>query len=283
MMIPRIAPVALAVLLAAPVTTPAQERPTVDDVLRRLADAGETDFEALNEARNDAGDLLRQKHGPLPAEEIEALIEGLVEIALAPDAHSACAHTTCPSARNASSVLRFAVWRPGVYVGDPEGTGKQIPLPADYNDLHGVPVPEAFDALVRIYETLVERALAEGGGDPFLEAARRDEAIPTPHGYEHMRLFGVLRDIIAADLSPEGRGWAYVLGVYERSKPPCRERDGAPNPPDCATGRLGSAWCAAGDLLHETMLGEPMPWPAPDRALWERRCGGIRPWNRYHG
>ena len=58
-------------------------------MLRRLADAGETDFEALNEARNDAGDLLRQKHGPLPAEEIEALIEGLVEIALAPDAHSA--------------------------------------------------------------------------------------------------------------------------------------------------------------------------------------------------
>ena len=209
-----------------------------------------THGEALNEARNDAGDLLRQKHGPLPAEEIEALIEGLVEIALAPDAHSACAHMTCPSARYASFALRSAVWRPGVYVGDSEDTSKLIPLPADYNDLHGVPVPEAFDALVRIYETLVERALAEGGDDPFLEAARRDDAIPTPHGHESMRLFGVLRAIIDADLSPEGRGWAYVLGVYERSKPPCRERDGPPNPPACATGRLGSAWCAAGDLLR---------------------------------
>ena len=61
------------------------------------------------------------------------------------------------------------MWRPGVYVSDPEGSGQHI-LTAD--DIRGVPVPEAFDALVRIYETLAERALAEGGDDPFLEAAR---------------------------------------------------------------------------------------------------------------
>ena len=281
MMTTRIALVALAVLAAVPATTPAQERPTVDGVLERFAAAGEEDFDSLNKAGNDARSLLRQVDGPLPAEEIEALIEGLVEIALAPDAHTACAYSTCASARRAGSVLMSAVWRPGVYV--PEGTDKQIPLPADYNDIQGVPVPEAFDALVRIYETLAERALAEGGDDPFLEAARRDHAHRSPDGhattFEHWRLFTALLHIVNADLSPDGRGWAYVLGVFERSKPPCRERAGPPNPPDCTTGLLGSAWCAAGRLLHRTTLGEPRPWPAPDRDLWEHRCGGERPWN----
>jgi len=283
MMISRIALVALAFLLGVPVSTQAQELPTVDGVLQRFAAAGETDFEALNTVRNDAGSLLRQVDGPLPSEEIAALIEGLVEMALAPDAHTACGSMMCPSARYAGSVLRSSVWHPGVYVGAPEGPGHHV-LTAD--DLRGEPVPEAFDALVRIYETLVERALADGGDDPFLEAGRRDDANSTPDGFhttsEEVRLYGALSNIIDADLSPDGRGWAYVLGVYERSKPPCRERDGSPNPPDCSTGRLGSAWCASGKRLHQTMLGEPMPWPAPDRELWERRCGGIRPWNSLH-
>jgi len=283
MTIPRITLVAAA-LLAVPVTTPAQERPTVADVLVRFS--GREDFEALNDARNDATDLLRQVDGPVSAEEIAALIEGLVEIALAPDAHTACGSMTCASATTAGSVLTFAVWHPGVYVSDPEGTGKQIPIPADYSDTRGVPVPEAFDALVWIYETLAERALAEGGDDPFLEAARRDDANRTPDGFymtsEEMRLYGALRDIIDADLSPDGRGWAYVLGVHERSKPPCRERDGPPNPPDCATGRRGSAWCAAGNILHRTALGEARPWPGPDPERWERRCDDLRPWNWLH-
>ena len=84
MMIPRITLATLAVLPAVPAATPAQERLTVDGVLERFAAVGETDFEALNDARNDATDLLRQVDGPLPAEEIGALIEGLVEIALTP-------------------------------------------------------------------------------------------------------------------------------------------------------------------------------------------------------
>ena len=40
----------------------------------------------------------------------------------------------------------------------------------------GVPVPEAFDAPVRIYEALAARALADGGDDGFLEAVRWDHA-----------------------------------------------------------------------------------------------------------
>ncbi len=277
-MVPRFTLAVLAIGVL-PTFALAQERPTVADVLGRFA--AREDFEALNKARNDANSLLRQEHGPLPAEEIEALIEGLVEIALAPDAHTACAHMTCPNARNAGHVLSFAVWRPGVYVGALEGPGHHV-LTAD--DIQGVAVPEAFDALVRIYETLVERALAEGGDDPFLEAARRDHAHRSPDGhettFEHLRLYGALRHIVSADFSPEGRGWAYALGVYERSKRPCR---GDESPKARSTDRLGSAWCAAGRVLHETMLGEPMPWAAPDRDQWKHRCGGSRPWNFLHG
>ena len=78
-----------------------------------------------------------------------------------------------------------------------------------------------------------------------------------------MRLYGALRDIISADFSPDGRGWAYVMELYERSRPPCRERDGPPNPPDCALGRLGSA-CA----LRVTSC---------TRRCWGIRCRGPHP------
>ena len=46
----------------------------------------------------------------------------------------------------------------------------------------GVPVPEAFDAPVRIYEALAARALADGGDDGFLEAVRWDHAHKRPRG-----------------------------------------------------------------------------------------------------
>lgn len=76
-----------------------------------LASSAKPSGEVTQEAGNDAGSLLRQQvHGPLPAEEIESLIEGLVEIALAPDAHTACAYW-CRSAM-ADSVLSVAVWPP---------------------------------------------------------------------------------------------------------------------------------------------------------------------------
>ena len=158
----------------------------------------------------------------------------------------------------------------------------------DADDLQGVPVPEAFDALVRIHETLAARALAEGGDDPFLEAARRDHAHKTPDGhqttFEHQQLFGSLKHVFRADMAPGGRGWAYLLALFERSKPPCREAEG---PPDCATGHLGSAWCAAGYLLHQNAFNRSLsgvrPWPGPNQDQWERRCRDNRPWNRWHG
>ncbi len=260
----RIALVALAVLLM-PAAVAAQGPPgTVDDVLRRFA-AGED----LNRAKNDAGSLLRQVHGPVTADEIAALIDGLVEIALAP---GACANFLCNGPSEAGSALLYAAWRPGVYVDD---IGYRT---AD--DLRGVPVPEAFGALVRIYETLAERALAGGGDDPFLEAARWDHAHKRPDGHPttfvESRLYRALSHVFHADLAPDGRGWRYALALFERSRPPCRKYDGPPEPPDCMVGP-GSAWCAAGSLLHEGIIVRARPWPGPDQDLWERRCYLGRP------
>ena len=272
----RIALAALAVLLT-PATVAAQGPPgTGEDVLRRFA---EEDFKTLNRAKNDAVRLLRQEHGPVTAAEIAALIEGLVEIALASDAHYRNSH----SPRQALSALRSAARRPGHYV-DRLGYLSDLPDSPDSLRTRGVPVPEAFDALVRIYETFAARALADGGDDPFLEAARRDHKRRRPDGrwttFEESRLHSALSHVFHAGLAPDGRGWRYTLALFERSRPPCKERDGTPEPPDCTVGP-GSAWCAAGELLHEETLGGARPWPGPDQDLWKRRCSGSSPWNRF--
>ena len=272
----RIAIAALAALALPMTTGAAQERPTAEDVLLRLT-AGE-DSAVRRKASNDATELMRQEHGPMTAEEISVLIEALVEVALAADID----HRSDLYEDHASRALVYAVRRPGSYVDEWGYVGA--------DEYPGEPVPEAFDALVRIYETRVARALASGGGDPFLEAAFRGEARRTPTGerttFEEFQLYHALGEIFAADLGPDGRGWAYVLALFKRSKPPCKERDGAPEPPDCTVGP-GSAWCAAGRLLHMTTLGDARPWPGPDPDLWGRRCGGRvngwRPWNLFSG
>lgn len=270
----RTALVALAVL-AVPSALAAQRMPppTADDVLQ-MFDGGA----ALNRAGDEAHYLLRQVNGrgesvPQTEAEIRTLVENLVEIALDPD------H---PAATQASRALVYAAWRPGVYV---DGLG--------YNDdVRGEPVPEAFDALVRIYETLEERALADGGDDPFMEAAWQyhEARVRNPDGPrptdEIDGLHGSLWDIFHADPAPGGRGWEYVLALFERSQPPCKEGDGPPNPPDCTEGP-GSAWCAAGHLLHQSAIHWARPWPGPNPDLWKRRCqgpggpGGPRPWNSF--
>ena len=266
----RTALVALAVL-AVPSAVAAQRSPppTAADVLQ-MFDGGKD----LNRARNEAGNLLRQvkRRGesvPRIEEEIRTLIEGLVEIALAPSA---------PAATEARFALVTAAWQPGVYV---DGLG--------YNDdVRGVPVPGAFDALVRIYETLAARALANGGDDPFMEAAWRDHEARAPDGRSTTRekrdLQASLRSVFNTDPAPGGRGWEYVLALFERSKPPCKEGDGPPGPPDCTEGP-GSVWCAAGSLLHQNkddrVLQSVRPWPGPNQDLWERRCRGGAPWNLF--
>ena len=269
--------IALAVLAVLPSAVEAQRMPppTAGDVLQ-MFDGGA----ALNRAGEEARYLLRQVNGrgepePRTEAEIRTLVEELVEIALAP-----CADRLCDGPRTASHVLVTAAWRPGVYVG---GLG--------YNeDVPGEPVPGAFDALVRIYETLAARSLANGGEDPFMEAAWRYHEAWDPDGpptFERGGLHGALRAVFAADPAPGGRGWEYVLALFERSDPPCKEGDGPPGPPDCTEGP-GSAWCAAGDILHQSAdrktLEGVRPWPGPNPDLWKSRCGGPRdgsrsPWN----
>ncbi|MYG80335.1 MAG: hypothetical protein F4187_00515 [Gemmatimonadetes bacterium] len=286
----RIALLTLAVL-AVPSAAAAQRKapPTAGDVLQ-MFDGGE----ALSRAGNEARYLLRQVNGrgeavPRTVAEIRTLVEGLVEIALAP-----CADDRCSGPDQARRALVSAAWRPGVYVDGyavvRAGDGY---LTAD--DVRGEPVQGAFDALVQIYETLAERALAGGGNDPFMEAAWRDLEPRVPDGRsttrEHWwRLYASLRDVFKTDASPGGRGWEYVLALFERSKPPCKEGDGLPGPPDCTVGP-GSAWCAAGDILHQSEDRKTMegvrPWPGPNPDLWKRRCGRLlrdgssSPWNYY--
>ncbi len=263
MMISRIAALAVAALVLPMATGAAQERPTAEDVLLRLA-SGE-DSAVRDKAGDDATDLLRQVHGPMTAEEIAALIDALVEVTLAVDIRSYLYENT-----HASRALVYAARRPGSYM---DSTLEYVGV----DERPGEPVPGAFDALVQIYETRVARALASGGDDPFMEASFRDEASSrTPTGgnttFEELQLNSALGDLFDADLGPDGRGWAYVLALFERSKPPCKEYDGAPEPPDCTAGP-GSTWCAAGRLLHMTPMGDARPWPGPDPDLWGRRCG----------
>lgn len=237
-MISRIAVAALAALALPMTTGTAQERPTAEDVMLRLAS---DDSAVRRKASQHATDLLRQERGPMTAEERAVLIEALAEAVLAADIGIQAAYN------DASGALVYAVQRPGTYVDEWGYIG------ADENP--GEPVPEAFDALVRIYETRVARALASGGDDPFLEAAFRDHARRTSTGeettFEEWQLYFALGDLFRADLGPDGRGWAYVLALFKRSKPPCK--DGPDEPPDCTVGP-GSTWCAAGRLLHMTTL-----------------------------
>ena len=259
--------VALIALALPTKTGVAQEPPTVERVLLRFVPGEE--FEVLQKAARDAGRLLRKEYGPLSATNTEALIDGLVDVILAADVGERRGPYW-----HAGGALTYAAWRPGSYV---DGFGYR-----QAEDLDGEAVPAAFDALVRVYETLAARALADGGDDPFLEAALRDEASRTPTGFdtthEEIQLYGALRGLFQAELAPDGRGWAYVLALFERSKPPCWDGPDELKPPDCTVGP-GSAWCAAGNLLHQIALGDTRPWPGPDPDRWRRRCRSSRPWN----
>ena len=169
MMISRIAALAVAALVLPMATGAAQERPTAEDVLLRLASGEDS---AVRDAGDDATDLLRQVHGPMTAEEIAVLIDALVEVTLAVDIGHLWPN---------SEVTRAGLWFtppsiPGRMWNTRNTSESRYPRP-------GESVPGAFDALVQIYETRVARALASGGDDPFMEAAFRDEASSrTPTG-----------------------------------------------------------------------------------------------------
>ena len=201
------AAVALAGLLA-PDALPAQEResgepgwapglvldegggwraPTADEALRALRGdsappRGPTSEHSLVVA------LLRGEHGARPQAEREALVEALVDMALV-DAESSSEEHRLGS--RAYSALM-----------DAQGNASH---------LGGTPYPEAFDALVRVYETRAARLLAGGGEDPFREGYRTGPSLAV------RRLEGALISVYLAD--PEGRGRNYVRALFEASEP----------------------------------------------------------------
>ena len=128
----------------------------------------------------------------------------------------------------------------------------------------GTPHPGSFDALIRVYETLVAEALADGGTDPVEELERRKGP-----GYG-WRLKSALRWIFLADMV--GRGANYVLAVVAATEPPNLEETWPMRP--------GSLWCEAADIVRfgdgpteENPRRGELPAAALDDEAFYQLCG----------
>lgn len=232
-------------------------------------------------SRRPMRDILRQVHGPRPATEIGALAERLADILLS-DTISWRVRVEIGLA------LKGATNRFGNY---------------DYGYGSGTPHLPSFDALVRVYETRAARALADGGTDPFREAARRDaEAeraglVSSGRKGETSLLADALDDVFRAE--HDGRGLDYVRGLHHGSErpPDCRwsywglypPGDG---PPQCTGEWVKSMWCVTGNHLYRATVEDAIsragrlvwvfdapprlpPGVPKDAAEWHRRCGEV--------
>ena len=206
--------------------------PTPADALRALRG----DPDVLPHLDGDLGSpaitVLRQELESRPAAELDELAHALADLILTsedPDITS----EEYGLQRDIFSVLAYAARTSG----------------------RGTPHPGSFDALVRVYETLVAEALAGGGTDPVAEITRR-----RPGG--SLRVWGALRSIFRADR--DGRGADYLLAVIAASKPPERETgDWHPSP--------DSLWCVAASIVRSGAGAPPEENPRrgelPDIAL----------------
>ena len=183
--------------------------PTPADALRVLRDPGVRRPSRVAEA------VLRQVHESRPPGELDALADALAEILVA----GAAAEYYSEEYHVRSAVLsslRVAAMR------DPE-----VP---------GTPHDGSFEALVRVYETLAARALADGGTDPF-EETHRDAGNKASRTY--IFLGRVLRSIYS--VRPATEGGDYLLALFEAAEPP---------EPYTYNGRVPLVWCVAGELLR---------------------------------
>ena len=154
--------------------------------------------------------VLRQEYGPRPAAELDELANALADRILAYEN---------PEDMTDEYHIQSDIFRT---------------LAAAASGGRFTPHPGSFDALVRIYETLVGRALSGGGTDPVEELERRSG----PSG--DARLWSALSRIFQADEA--GRGADYVLAVLAASEPPKLED---------WRGLPSSLWCAAAKIVRD--------------------------------
>ena len=211
--------------------------PTPADALRVLRDP---------EARYPswvASAVLRQVHESRPPEELDALAGALAEILVA-------------GAAEDYSEEYYVQW---------EAEAALEVAASHHPEARGTPHDGSFEALVRVYETLAARALADGGTDP-LEEAYRDDGNKSGPDYSLLRR--VLRSIY--HVRPATEGGDYVLALLEAAVPPQRYTH---------NGHVPLVWCAAGELLRgpsrvrQLRDGrlEELPEPATSGSRWVSR------------
>ena len=181
-----------------------------------------TPADALRVLREDLGvrspyrvakTVLRQVHEPRSPGELDALADALAEILVAGGAEYFSEEYRMQD--ESLSALYAAAMRA------PEAPG--------------TPHEGSFGALVRVYESLAARSLADEGTDPFRETYRTDGGRQA--SYSHLRK--VLRTIF--QVRPRTEGGDYVLALFEAAEPP---------EPYTHNGFVASVWCEAGELLR---------------------------------
>ena len=105
----------------------------------------------------------------------------------------------------------------------------------------GTPHDGSFEAMVRVYETLAARALANGGTDPFEEAHRAGTN-------NYLQLKSALRSIYS--VRPHTEGGDYLLELFEATEPP---------EPYTHNDTVRLVWCEVGELLRPTSRVRQFP------------------------
>lgn len=249
--------VIVAVLAAIPVPAggASQERrsPTVKELVGNLATASSE--EVARQSGDRAAAFLRQEHGPVPEEEIRSLANSLADLVLSLSLTWE-AELEEHILHDARATLWSSAVPPGAFMF---GVGYATEENG-FRGMKGTAAGVAFDALIRIYETEVERALADGGKDAFLEAA---------DAKQRRALKDALYYIFLVD--SEGIGESHLLELFANAKPP-------PPPVEYAGYMYPSGgdntWCEVGRFLHEFPMDQGPRSRGPDRKRWVRLCVG---------
>lgn len=190
-----------------------------------------TPADALRVLREDSGvrspsrvakAVLRQVHDSRPPGELDALAGALAEIL-----------------EGRAPALRLEDRYSKMY---DEARGALFAAAMRDPEAPGTPHDGSFAAMVRVYETLAARALADGGTDPFEETPRVDLDARNGLGSsnpEYLQLGKALRSIYR--VRPRTEGGDYVLALFRAAEPP---------KPYTHNGYVASVWCMAGELLR---------------------------------